>query len=172
MTKAATTLDLPLGDPRPSEKIWRWLYDEIRHAILSGRLKRGWRLPATRELAKQYGVSRGTVVMAFEQLHSEGYLEGRTGDGTYINASLPEDFLTARPIAIADPRSARNRPALSRPGCRTLRACQALSRRVPSLRRRHRMSFPLRRGPRSPLDVCVARRGDCWRTAILAVTRH
>jgi GntR family transcriptional regulator/MocR family aminotransferase len=114
MTKAATTLDLPLGDPRPSEKIWRWLYDEIRHAILSGRLKRGWRLPATRELAKQYGVSRGTIVMAFEQLHSEGYLEGRTGDGTYINASLPEDFLTARPIAIADPRSARNRPALSR----------------------------------------------------------
>ena len=81
---------------------------------MSGRLKRGSRLPATRELAQQYGVSRGTVVMAFEQLHSEGYLEGRTGDGTYVNGSLPEDFLTARPIVIVGPRSARSRPALSR----------------------------------------------------------
>jgi GntR family transcriptional regulator / MocR family aminotransferase len=114
MTKAATTLDFPLADHRPGDKIWRWLYDAIRDAILSGRLKRGSRLPATRELAKQYGLSRGTVVMAFEQLHSEGYLEGRTGDGTYVNGSLPEDFLTARPIAIVDRRTARNRLALSR----------------------------------------------------------
>src|SRR5262249_37714298 len=114
MTKAVTALDLSLGDPRPSANIWRWLYEEIRDAILSGRLKRGARLPATRERAKQYGVSRGTVVMAFEQLHSEGYLEGRTGDGTYVNGSLPEDFLNARPIAKVHPRFARQRPALSR----------------------------------------------------------
>jgi GntR family transcriptional regulator/MocR family aminotransferase len=52
--------------------------------------------------------------MAFEQLHSEGYLEGRTGDGTYVSASLPEDFLTAQPIAIVDGRSSRTKPALSR----------------------------------------------------------
>ena len=114
MSKAAAVLDLALGDPRPSEKIWRWLYDEIRLAILSGRLKRGSRLPATRELARQYGVSRGPVVMAFEQLHSEGYLEGRTGDGTYVNRSLPEDFLAAKPSAAVGPRFARDRPALSR----------------------------------------------------------
>jgi GntR family transcriptional regulator / MocR family aminotransferase len=79
MTKAATSFDLPLGDARPGSKVWRWLYEEIRDAILSGRLKRGSRLPATRELARQHAVSRGTVVMAFEQLHAEGYLEGRTG---------------------------------------------------------------------------------------------
>jgi GntR family transcriptional regulator / MocR family aminotransferase len=114
MTKAAGALDLSLGDLRASATIWRWLYEEIRDAILNGRLKRGSRLPATRELAKQYSVSRGTVVMAFEQLHSEGYLEGRTGDGTYVNRRLPEDFLNARPIAIVHPRSARNKPALSR----------------------------------------------------------
>jgi GntR family transcriptional regulator / MocR family aminotransferase len=114
MTKAATPLDLPLGDARPGSKIWRWLYEEIRKGILSGRLKRGTRLPATRDLARQHGVSRGTVVMAFEQLHSEGYLEGRTGDGTYVSASLPEDFLTAQPIAIVDGRSSRTKPALSR----------------------------------------------------------
>src|SRR5262249_53517993 len=114
MAKAATPLDLPLGELRPGAKIWRWLYEEVRDAILSGRLKRGSRLPATRELAKQYGVSRGTAVMAFEQLHSEGYLEGRSGDGTYVNSHLPEDFLTAPRIAIVGTRTARKKPALSR----------------------------------------------------------
>jgi hypothetical protein len=49
---AATPLDLPLGDPRSGTKIWRWLYEEIRDAIFTGRLKRGSRLPATRELSK------------------------------------------------------------------------------------------------------------------------
>jgi len=114
MVKAATPLDLPLGDPCSGTKIWRWLYEEIRDAILSGRLKRGSRLPATRELAKQYGVSRGSAVMAFEQLHSEGYLEGRSGDGTYVNSHLPEEFLTAPRIAIVGTQTARKKPALSR----------------------------------------------------------
>lgn len=114
MAKTASPLDLALGDPRPDAKVWRWLYEEIRAAILSGRLKRGSRLPATRELAKQYGISRGTAVMAFEQLHSEGYLEGRNGDGTYVNSHLPEDFLTAPPIAKVGTRTARRKPALSR----------------------------------------------------------
>jgi GntR family transcriptional regulator / MocR family aminotransferase len=123
MAKAATPLDLPLGDPRSGAKVWRWLYEEIRDAILSGRLKRGSRLPATRELAKQYGVSRGSVVVAFEQLQSEGYLEGRSGDGTYVNSHLPEDFLTAPPIAKVSARTARNRPVLSR-----------LANRLPSVR--------------------------------------
>jgi GntR family transcriptional regulator/MocR family aminotransferase len=114
LTKAATARDLPLGDLPPRTKIWRWLYDEIRNAILTGRLKRGSRLPATRELARQYGVSRGTVVMAFEQLHSEGYLEGRTGDGTYVSGRLPEDFLTPLQIATVDWRAGPKTPALSR----------------------------------------------------------
>ncbi len=95
------------------------------------RLKRGSRLPATRELAKQYGVSRGTVVMAFEQLHSEGYLEGRTGDGTYVNRSLPEDLLTAEPIAAVGAESVRSRPALSR-----------LASRLPSIRGQTGIELP------------------------------
>ena len=114
MAKAASPLDFPLGNPRPGAKVWRWLYEEIRDAILSGRLKRGSRLPATRELAKQYGISRGTAVMAFEQLHSEGYLDGRSGDGTYVNSHLPEDLLTPSPIAKVRPRTARRKRALSR----------------------------------------------------------
>jgi GntR family transcriptional regulator/MocR family aminotransferase len=114
MAKTASPLDLPLGDPRSGEKVWRWLYQEIRDAILSGRLQRGSRLPSTRDIAKQYGVSRGSVVMAFEQLHSEGYLEGRSGDGTYVNGHLPEDFLSAPRTAVVETRTARAKPALSR----------------------------------------------------------
>src|SRR5262249_1891624 len=79
-----------------------------------GRLQLGSRLPATRDLAKQYGVSRGTAVMAFEQLHSEGYLQGRSGDGTYVTSHLPEDFLTAPPIAEVGARTPGNNPLLSR----------------------------------------------------------
>ena len=46
----------------------------------------GSRLPATRDLASAYRLSRSTIVTAFEQLESEGYVEGRTGSGTYVSA--------------------------------------------------------------------------------------
>ena len=71
----------------------RWLRSAIRTEILEGRLRPGARLPATRDLAAQYGLSRGTVVSAFEQLKSEGYLEGSVGSGTYVNEVLPDDLL-------------------------------------------------------------------------------
>src|SRR5256885_12019185 len=51
------------------------LYDELRHAILHGQLQPGTRLPSTRALAEERGVSRNTVLNAYEQLLSEGYVE-------------------------------------------------------------------------------------------------
>jgi GntR family transcriptional regulator/MocR family aminotransferase len=51
------------------------------------------RLQSTRELAKQYGLSRGTVVNAFDQLKAEGYLAGSVGSGTYVSKVLPDDLL-------------------------------------------------------------------------------
>jgi GntR family transcriptional regulator/MocR family aminotransferase len=53
------------------------------------------RLPATRDLAAEYGLSRGTIVTAFEELKAEGYLEGSVGSGTYVSKVLPEDLLEA-----------------------------------------------------------------------------
>ena len=53
----------------------------------------GARLPATRELATEYRLSRATVVTAFEQLKSEGYVEGKVGAGTYVSQVLPDDLL-------------------------------------------------------------------------------
>jgi GntR family transcriptional regulator/MocR family aminotransferase len=50
-------------------------------------------LPATRDLARQYGLSRGTIVAAFEQLKAEGYVDGSVGSGTYVNETLPDELL-------------------------------------------------------------------------------
>jgi GntR family transcriptional regulator / MocR family aminotransferase len=82
-------------NPESSVPLYRQLYDEIRRAILTGRLSVGTRLPSTRQLADQLAVSRNTVVNAFEQLLAEGYIESRTGDGTYVARTLPDDLLGA-----------------------------------------------------------------------------
>lgn len=82
--------------PRPTGMpAYLWLCDVIRSGILAGQLRPGSRLPATRHLAEQYGLSRGTVVAAFEQLRAEGYVAARTGSGTYVCTTLPEHLLTA-----------------------------------------------------------------------------
>ena len=69
--------------------LYRQLYQNLRVAILSGRLKRGSRLPSTRELAVSLNVSRNTVLNAFEQLLAEGYLESAPASGTFVSLHLP-----------------------------------------------------------------------------------
>ena len=64
--------------------MWRWLYTELRSAIIDGRLKSGARLPSTRNLAAQYGVARGTVVAAFNQLQAEGFVSSEVSAGTFV----------------------------------------------------------------------------------------
>lgn len=82
-------------DEKSDAPFYRQIYETIRRAILSGGLPSGRQLPASRLLAKQLGVSRMTVVNAYEQLLAEGYLEGRVGAGTFVSAQLPEEFLQA-----------------------------------------------------------------------------
>ncbi|HEX6055251.1 MAG TPA: GntR family transcriptional regulator, partial [Intrasporangium sp.] len=60
------------------------IYVALREAILDGRLARGDRVPATRDLAGQLGVARGTVTSAYDRLVAEGFLESRTGSGTFV----------------------------------------------------------------------------------------
>jgi GntR family transcriptional regulator / MocR family aminotransferase len=110
--KKATTLPLPLPYPPPHTPRFRWFYEELRSAILAGRLQPGARLPATRDLAREYGLSRGTIVAAFEQLGSEGYVEGKTGSGTYVSQVLPEELLQVGRVK-AQGSLRRRRPALS-----------------------------------------------------------
>ena len=95
MAKKSSTLPLNLKGPKSRMPIYRWLYEELRSEILAGRLHPGARLPATRDLAEQYGISRPTIVTAFEQLRSEGYVEGKVGSGTYVSETLPDELLQA-----------------------------------------------------------------------------
>ena len=93
MVKRATVFELvlPLRDSEMSAN--RWLYGALRAEILEGRLRPGTRLPATRDLARQYELARGTIVNVFEQLKSEGYVDGSVGSGTYVSKILPDELL-------------------------------------------------------------------------------
>lgn len=87
--RTAGDVTLPLAidrtDPRP---LPRQLADELRAAIGSGLVVAGEPVPASRALAARLGVSRGTVVAAYDQLLAEGYLVGRVGHGTKVNPAL------------------------------------------------------------------------------------
>jgi GntR family transcriptional regulator/MocR family aminotransferase len=71
-------------DPEAATPVYRQLYAQMRGAIISGRLATRMRLPSSRVLAAELGVSRNTVMTALDQLTTEGYLVGRVGDGTYV----------------------------------------------------------------------------------------
>ncbi|MGI8468586.1 MAG: PLP-dependent aminotransferase family protein [Pyrinomonadaceae bacterium] len=71
----------------------RQIYEKLRQAILNGELSAKSRIPSSRSLARQLGVSRMTVVNAYDQLFAEGYLEGKIGAGTFVASELPEELL-------------------------------------------------------------------------------
>ena len=93
MAKRTPPYNLLLPPREAETPAYRWLYAALRADILAGRLRPGSRLPATRDLAGQYKLSRGTVLSAFEELKSEGYLHGSAGSGTYVSSVLPEHLL-------------------------------------------------------------------------------
>lgn len=85
----------------------------LRAAIRGGRLAPGDRLPPTRTLARDLGVSRRLVVGAYEQLAAEGWLDARVGAGTSVRRRLPQAAATAAPdvaLVPAVPRRAPVRP--------------------------------------------------------------
>ncbi len=90
---SSATLTLAV-DPHVTEPAYVQLYEQVRDLILSGRLESGSRLPSTRTLATEIGVSRTTTISAYELLTSEGYLEGRIGSGAYVADVLPETVLS------------------------------------------------------------------------------
>jgi len=109
MSKNGTGFDLALPERDAKIPSYLWLYGALRAEILEGRLRPGVRLPATRDLARQYSLSRGTIVNAFEQLQSEGYVEGAVGSGTFVTKVLPEELLKVRSDALAQPpRKSKN----------------------------------------------------------------
>jgi len=85
MPKAVSSFELTLKSRPRHQTLTNWLYGELRSAILDGRLAPGARLPASRDFASQYELSRGTVVSVLERLQAEGYVTSRVGFGTWVN---------------------------------------------------------------------------------------
>lgn len=89
--------------------LYRQLHSCLRDAIQRGDIRRGERLPPTRELAGQLGLNRATVSAAYELLEGEGLINGQVGRGSFVQAGVPgaaparEDrlisFATSRPLA-------------------------------------------------------------------------
>lgn len=76
-------------DRRSRRPLQRQLYEGYRDAIVEGRLRPGQRLPPSRGLALELGISRLPVLAAFDQLLAEGFIVGRVGAGTFVADALP-----------------------------------------------------------------------------------
>ena len=98
------------------------IYQGLRDAILEGRLSRGQRLPSTRSLAGELGISRLPVLTAYDQLLHEGYLVGRVGAGTFVAPSVPSR--QERASTVPDLRS---RPLQARQAQSSIRTDRAQS---------------------------------------------
>lgn len=96
---------------RTRPRVGDQLVGALREAITRGRLAPGTRLPSTRDLAADLGVSRGLVVGAYEQLTAEGRLLTRRGSGTVVAA-----VATAVPRRHSDPPDRPATVAPLRPG--------------------------------------------------------
>src|SRR6266576_2627570 len=83
-------------DRTATEPLHKQLYRQVRDELKSGRFSDGSsRLPSSRALAANRGISRSTVRLAFSKLHAEVYLRSEPGSGTFVANLLPETFLTA-----------------------------------------------------------------------------
>lgn len=88
-------MDLHLTiDPRAPDTLRAQLEHQLRDGVRSGRLRAGTRLPASRALASELGLSRGVVVEAYAQLVAEGYLVARQGAGTVVAATAQRPAAT------------------------------------------------------------------------------
>ncbi len=83
-------------DPGTALPLHRQLYAQLRTAILAGRLTPGTRLPSSRLLAAELDCARGTILLAFDQLHAEGYLHSSAGAGTFVAEEVPDHLLAVR----------------------------------------------------------------------------
>ncbi len=92
------------------DALHKQLYTALRNAILEGRLTPGARLASSRLMARELGISRNTVMSAYDMLAAEGYTDACSGSATRVSSVLPDDLLAARaapPHLAADTEPAR-----------------------------------------------------------------
>jgi len=155
-TETSPLLSLRL-EKESAQALHRQLYDQLREAVLGGRLAAGTRLPSTRTLAGELGCSRNTVMNAFDLLLSEGYLEGQVGSGTYVSRVLPEELLT--------PEAPGGRPGRRRGNGATLSVRGRSLAALPSRDPRANLAFTLNMPELAsfPFEVFARQLGRVWR---------
>jgi GntR family transcriptional regulator / MocR family aminotransferase len=118
--------------------IYQQLYECFRKAIVDGQIRPGQRVPSTRNLALELGVSRVPVVSAYEQLLAEGYFEALIGAGTYVSRSIPVETLHS---AAGSPRKSLPRSDEARSLRQVARLASAASHTTSPLWLHHNGAF-------------------------------
>jgi GntR family transcriptional regulator/MocR family aminotransferase len=85
-------MQLAIPISREGDPLFRQVYSGVRQAILSGALRPGERLPSTRDLADQLGLSRTVVLLAYDHLLAEGFVTGQAGAGTFVSAGMSRNM--------------------------------------------------------------------------------
>ena len=89
-------------DPGAEGTLQRQIQQVVAEGILSGRFRRGEKMPSTRRLAEHLGVSRITVTLAFTELQADDYLTSRGRSGFYVSENAPEPAAFAPPPRTTD----------------------------------------------------------------------
>ena len=87
-------------DQRSGKPLYNQIYEQIREQILTGELTASTKLPSTRSMAGNLGVSRNTVDTAYYQLQSEGYIDAAPKSGFYVCALTPVDYRTKPAVLV------------------------------------------------------------------------
>lgn len=82
--------------PAPDRSLQVQIFEQIRRLILEGALRPSVALPPSRVLSEHYGISRNTVILAYDRLCAEGYVESRGTAGIFVSSTLPDDLLLVR----------------------------------------------------------------------------
>ncbi|CAM4029092.1 Histidinol-phosphate aminotransferase [Bordetella tumbae] len=127
MDTPAPLLDSPLSPPQDGNTLQRQLLRRLKASILDGRLPAGSRLPASRALAEQLGISRNTVLLAYSQLTAEGYVRADR-QGTWVA------FLPMAPATGINPAARISLPKPISPAPMDASAAQRVSRLIASPR--------------------------------------
>ncbi|ALM86694.1 DNA-binding protein [Bordetella sp. N] len=116
-------------DRSAKEALSRQIYTVLRTLILDGEVAAGLKMPATRALAHDLGLSRNTVMHAYEQLLAEGYVVSASGSGTFVSDTAPRERGTERRVSHADD-PAWHQAALSTRGAQLVRLASASDRQL------------------------------------------
>lgn len=78
------------------------LFKAIQQKVVRGLWPNGGKLPSTRQLSSALNISRNTVVLAYDQLMAEGYIESQKGSGFYVAVTLPEQHILTEYIPMVE----------------------------------------------------------------------